>query len=344
MKLRKSPNFNFNFWVQGAIAITASSSVESQGREIMIKNVDRKWVLIAKTEIEAAWWCLLLSRSKQGIPSWAAQKSYTIDLSYSVAMPAQSGQRRATPTEMAPPPTAPSPSQAVAAPIATTVVAVVEEPADRKQQPPAPAPKPGGAKAEKLAPAVQERNKVAPSIPKRSQSSMRRASVCVRPVSQAPKAPPPIAPRKSLSLDEPETAESYVALAEYACEEGEGTLDFGAGEKIKVVDKSGGTGEPDEWWFVKQTNGSTGWCPASFLSEDLGSAGPTTDAQADTVTVLRMVRASYDSSASTPDELSFGRGEMIEVLAEADEYGWCRGRIHGKVGIFPANYVEDDMM
>lgn len=320
---------------KGAIAISASSSVESQGREIMIKNVDRKWVLIAKTEVEAAWWCVLLNRSKDGVPGWAVQKSYAIDHSFSVAMQTHNTrQRSATPMEAEA--TVPSP----AAPVPATMVAVPEQPS-------APAPKPVSGSvqvASTTEAAAQAHNTAAPSVPRRVQSSLRRASVCVRPISRAPKVPPPIAPRKSSSAGDSEESDTYVALGEYACEEGEGTLDLRAGEKIKVLDKAGGTGEPDEWWFVQQENGSQGWCPASFLSEDRRSVRPTPSTEVDAVTVLRLVRASYDSAAQSPDELAFARGEMIEVIAEADEYGWCRGRIKGKVGIFPANYVEEDMM
>ena len=75
------------------------------------------------------------------------------------------------------------------------------------------------------------------------------------------------------------------------------------------------------------------------------------------------VRALYDYEAAEDDELDFkaGRvdlisdfyssdsfwlkniktsGDTFEKLEDEDEQGWCKGRKDGKVGLYPANYIE----
>lgn len=34
-------------------------------------------------------------------------------------------------------------------------------------------------------------------------------------------------------------------------------------------------------------------------------------------------------------------GDIFEKLEDEDEQGWCKGRKNGKVGLYPANYVEN---
>lgn len=56
--------------------------------------------------------------------------------------------------------------------------------------------------------------------------------------------------------------------------------------------------------------------------------------------------ALYDYQAQGEDELSLRRGETVEVLSmdskiSGDE-GWWTGKINGKVGIFPANFVSEE--
>ncbi|MBN3294063.1 MYO1E protein, partial [Polypterus senegalus] len=50
-------------------------------------------------------------------------------------------------------------------------------------------------------------------------------------------------------------------------------------------------------------------------------------------------RTLYAYDAQDTDELSFNADDIIEIIRE-DPSGWWVGRIRGKEGLFPGNYVE----
>jgi hypothetical protein len=57
------------------------------------------------------------------------------------------------------------------------------------------------------------------------------------------------------------------------------------------------------------------------------------------VVVLPKCTALYDYDAKDVDELTLKEGDTIEIVAESDS-GWWSGRLRGKDGLFPANYVQ----
>lgn len=49
--------------------------------------------------------------------------------------------------------------------------------------------------------------------------------------------------------------------------------------------------------------------------------------------------ALYKFAAASSDELSFSVGDTVELLARVGDE-WLRGRLRGKEGIFPSQFVE----
>ncbi len=55
--------------------------------------------------------------------------------------------------------------------------------------------------------------------------------------------------------------------------------------------------------------------------------------------VIGRCRAIYDYTANMYDELTIRYGDVINVH-DKQEDGWWLGECDGKIGIFPATYVE----
>ncbi|XP_074520214.1 proto-oncogene vav isoform X2 [Halichoeres trimaculatus] len=55
-----------------------------------------------------------------------------------------------------------------------------------------------------------------------------------------------------------------------------------------------------------------------------------------------VARARYDFSARDRTELSLREGDTIKILSKKGHSGWWKGEVYGRVGLFPANYVEED--
>ncbi|NWJ11865.1 GRAP protein, partial [Crypturellus undulatus] len=53
----------------------------------------------------------------------------------------------------------------------------------------------------------------------------------------------------------------------------------------------------------------------------------------------RFVQAQFDFSSHESSQLPFLRGDIIEVL-DCPDPNWWQGKIYGRVGLFPRNYVH----
>uniref|UniRef100_A0A3B4T6Q1 Intersectin 2b n=1 Tax=Seriola dumerili TaxID=41447 RepID=A0A3B4T6Q1_SERDU len=93
------------------------------------------------------------------------------------------------------------------------------------------------------------------------------------------------------------------------------------------------------WWLGElQARGKKrqkGWFPASHVKILGSNSGKSTPAPQPVCQVI----AIYDYTASNEDEMSFSKGQLINVL-DKNNPDWWRGEINGVTGLFPTNYVK----
>lgn len=63
------------------------------------------------------------------------------------------------------------------------------------------------------------------------------------------------------------------------------------------------------------------------------------DEQSPEVKRPKFVQAQFDFSAHDSSQLPFYRGDIIEVL-DCPDPNWWQGKIYGRIGFFPRNYVH----
>ncbi|EEB09283.2 diacylglycerol binding protein Bzz1 [Schizosaccharomyces japonicus yFS275] len=104
-------------------------------------------------------------------------------------------------------------------------------------------------------------------------------------------------------------------------------LNVKEGQMVVILQPDDGTG-----WVRARSGSAEGLVPASYL--DLpGQASVAQDES--------YVRALYDYTAQTDLEISLQAGDVIRVIQRDSGNGWSEGELDGRIGQFPANYVED---
>ncbi|XP_062891102.1 intersectin-2b isoform X2 [Mobula hypostoma] len=93
------------------------------------------------------------------------------------------------------------------------------------------------------------------------------------------------------------------------------------------------------WWQGElQARGKKrqkGWFPASHVKLLGQSSGKSTPGPPPVCQVI----AIYDYTAVNEDELSFSKGQLINVINK-DDPDWWQGELNGMNGLFPSNYVK----
>uniref|UniRef100_A0A8D3E3J9 Intersectin 2b n=1 Tax=Scophthalmus maximus TaxID=52904 RepID=A0A8D3E3J9_SCOMX len=122
---------------------------------------------------------------------------------------------------------------------------------------------------------------------------------------------------------------------------GPAQLNLENGQLILVLGKNA-----SGWWIGElQARGKKrqkGWFPASHV-KILGSNSGKKTTHTHTHTLcppsVCLVIAVYDYSAANKDEMSFSKGQLINVL-DKNNPDWWKGEINGVTGLFPTNYVK----
>ncbi|XP_024147733.1 intersectin-2a isoform X2 [Oryzias melastigma] len=141
----------------------------------------------------------------------------------------------------------------------------------------------------------------------------------------------PIEPEASrLSAKKPEIAQSVITTKTPAAHQ----LLLSPGQLIVICAKNS-TG----WWLGElQARGKKrqrGW----FHSSHVKLLGPSSTKSSPSPLPVCQVIAMYDYTAANQDELSFSKGQLINILDKTNP-DWWKGEVKGVTGLLPTNYVK----
>ena len=136
-----------------------------------------------------------------------------------------------------------------------------------------------------------------------------------------------------------------VALYDFQGNKHDGELVFTAGKMIHVTEKI------NEDWLKGEVCGQSGSFPCNFvdlsadtinklpLSKTKGSTADSGECAPEDSEHVVFYKAMYDYSSDVADDLSFSKGDVIQVYKRIGDE-WMKGKLHGQIGLFPAAYVE----
>ncbi|KAH1001612.1 cytoplasmic protein NCK1 isoform X1 [Dendroctonus ponderosae] len=108
------------------------------------------------------------------------------------------------------------------------------------------------------------------------------------------------------------------------------------GSRILILEKSN-----DGWWRGQSSN-ITGWFPSNYTQEE-GDLDDTMHTYAMAENVLDIVVALYSFSSTNEQELSFEKGDRLEILDRPpSDPEWYKARnSQGQIGLVPRNYLSE---
>jgi len=92
-------------------------------------------------------------------------------------------------------------------------------------------------------------------------------------------------------------------------------------------------------WWKGSLRGVTGMFPDNFVKVLPGNMSGSPARGGEAGTMKKRARVLFSYAAAHDDELSLEVDEEIDLLSEVED-GWWKGRLKGRVGVFPSNFVE----
>jgi len=117
----------------------------------------------------------------------------------------------------------------------------------------------------------------------------------------------------------------------------DGDLALHAGDVIELVEET----NPSWWKGLNLQTHETGIFPSNYVQFKGSALGITEEIVIDETVPVRIVKAVFDYNAGDEDEVSFKKGDELELLHENDN-GWWYG-IHlltNQAGLFPSNFAH----
>ncbi|KAK7869144.1 hypothetical protein R5R35_006606 [Gryllus longicercus] len=140
---------------------------------------------------------------------------------------------------------------------------------------------------------------------------------------------------RRLPADPAEAIGTAVVKYNYQAQQAD-ELSLVKGTRILILEKSN-----DGWWRG-QSGTQAGWFPSNYTQEE-GDADDTLHTYAMAENVLDIVVALYSFTSNNDQELSFEKGDRLEILDRPpSDPEWYKARnAQGQIGLVPRNYLQE---